>query len=86
MGLGSLSLCCRLNSSLCSVATPQDIGRHPGGKEILIAAGFELGEIDGVPSFISKEPDLESDMDRWSAWFDLLKATLALLDEHLKKM
>ncbi|KAL7574964.1 hypothetical protein ACA910_010783 [Epithemia clementina (nom. ined.)] len=64
----------------------EDIGRYAGGKEILIAAGFELGEIDGVPSYISKEPDLESDMDRWSSWFDLLKATLGLLDEQLKQM
>ena len=59
-----------------------DIGRHKGGKEILIAAGFELGAIDDVPCFISKEPDIEKDMDGWSAWFDLLKATLQILEQE----
>lgn len=63
----------------------QDIGRHPGGREILIAAGFELGAIDGVPCFISKEPDIEKDMDGWAQWFDLLKATLAIIEEELIK-
>ena len=61
-----------------------DIGRHAGGKELLIASGFQLGEIDGVPSFLSKEPDLESHMDKWSSWFDLLKATLSVLEEQVK--
>lgn len=60
----------------------QDIGRHQGGREILMAAGFELGAIDEVPCFISKEPDIEKDMDGWSAWFDLLKATLQILQEN----
>jgi hypothetical protein len=60
----------------------QDIGRHKGGREILIAAGFELGAIDEVPCFISKEPDIENDMDGWSAWFDLLKATLKIVEEN----
>jgi chemotaxis protein histidine kinase CheA len=63
----------------------QDIGRHPGGREILIAAGFELGAIDGVACFISKEPDIEKDMDGWSRWFDLLKSTLAIIEEELIK-
>jgi hypothetical protein len=60
----------------------RDIGRHKGGKEVLLAAGFELGAIDDVPCFISKEPDLEHDMDGWSAWFDLLKATLQILEQY----
>jgi hypothetical protein len=60
----------------------QDIGRHQGGREILLAAGFELGAIDEVPCFISKEPNIENDMDGWSAWFDLLKATLKILQEN----
>ena len=62
-----------------------DVGNHEGGKEFLIVAGFELGVIDEVPSFICKEPDLESDMDGWSAWYDLLKNTLKILDEHMGK-
>jgi chemotaxis protein histidine kinase CheA len=60
-----------------------DIGRHVGGREVLIAAGFRLGAIDDVPSFISTEPDIAKDMDGWSAWFDLLKETLAVIEEAL---
>ena len=60
----------------------KDIGRHKGGKEILIASGFELGAIDDVPCFLSKEPDIENDMDGWSKWFDLLKATLQILEQE----
>ena len=63
-----------------------DIGRYKGGVELLIAAGFTLGAIDDVPCYISKEPDIEKDMDGWSAWFDVLKGTLQLLeDEMIKK-
>ena len=62
----------------------EDIGRHKGGVEVLIAAGFELGAIDDVPCYLSKEPDIENDMDGWSAWFDLLKATLEILEREQK--
>jgi hypothetical protein len=64
----------------------EDIGRHKGGKEVLIAAGFELGAIDDVPCFLSKEPNIEDDMDAWASWFDLLKGTLGLLEEQLVKL
>lgn len=60
-----------------------DIGRHPGGKEILIAAGFRLGTIDEVPSYISTEPDVEKDMEAWGEWYDLLKETVAIVEEAL---
>ncbi len=63
----------------------QDIGRHKGGVELLIAAGFELGAIDDVPCYLSKEPNIEDDMDGWSAWFDLLKATLDILEQERSK-
>lgn len=43
-----------------------DIGRHDGGEQVLLAAGFTLTEIDGNQCFFSREPDLESDMDSWS--------------------
>ncbi len=61
----------------------EDIGRHRGGKEILIAAGFTFKEIDGVKCFFSAEPDLESNMDAWSSWYQLMKDTLKVLDEEL---
>eukprot|EP00549_Striatella_unipunctata_P005845 CAMPEP_0118693236 /NCGR_PEP_ID=MMETSP0800-20121206/11788_1 /TAXON_ID=210618 ORGANISM="Striatella unipunctata, Strain CCMP2910" /NCGR_SAMPLE_ID=MMETSP0800 /ASSEMBLY_ACC=CAM_ASM_000638 /LENGTH=275 /DNA_ID=CAMNT_0006591433 /DNA_START=380 /DNA_END=1204 /DNA_ORIENTATION=- len=60
----------------------QDVGRHAGGKELLVAAGFRLDRVDGVPSFFSREPDLETDMDAWSEWFDTLKATLQILSDE----
>jgi hypothetical protein len=64
----------------------QDIGRHKGGVEFLIAAGFELGAIDDVPCYLSKEPNIETDMDGWAAWFDLLKATLDVLEQEASKL
>lgn len=60
-----------------------DIGRHDGGKEVLIAAGFRLGAIDDIPCFVSIEPNIENDMDGWSDWFNLLKATLHILEQEL---
>ena len=62
-----------------------DIGRHVGGREVLIAAGFELEKLDGVPCFFSAEPHIESDMDGWSEWFDTLKKTLAVIEEEMFK-
>jgi PUB domain len=62
----------------------QDIGRHQGGKEILIAAGFQLVTLDEIPCFFSKEPDLETNMDEWSLWFDNLKANLEVVKDMQK--
>ena len=61
----------------------EDIGRHTGGKELLVAAGFKIDTIDEVSCFFSKEPDIEHDMDGWSNWYNLLKETLQLLEEAL---
>ena len=63
----------------------EDIGRHSGGKEVLIAAGFTFAEVDGAKCFFSREPDLASDMDGWSEWFDLIKGTLAAIEEEMIK-
>eukprot|EP00553_Chaetoceros_curvisetus_P011074 CAMPEP_0204638256 /NCGR_PEP_ID=MMETSP0717-20131115/38995_1 /ASSEMBLY_ACC=CAM_ASM_000666 /TAXON_ID=230516 /ORGANISM="Chaetoceros curvisetus" /LENGTH=327 /DNA_ID=CAMNT_0051657971 /DNA_START=79 /DNA_END=1062 /DNA_ORIENTATION=+ len=63
----------------------EDIGRHEGGKEVLIAAGFTYVEIDGIKCFFSKEPDLASDMDGWSEWFDLIKGTVTAIEEEMMK-
>jgi hypothetical protein len=90
----------------------QDIGRHNGGIELLIAAGFrpimlpaaegpsdsiavadssagsgtdEESMIPTVACLVSKEPDLEHDMDGWTAWYDLNKATLELLQKEVQK-
>lgn len=63
----------------------QDIGQYPGGKELLIAAGFELGFVEEIPSYICKEPNVENDLDGWSAWFDLLKGTVELIEAEMMK-
>jgi PUB domain len=60
-----------------------DIGQFPGGPELLIAAGFQLGTIDRVPCFLSMEPNVEVDFDGWSQWFDLLKGTLDLIEQEM---
>lgn len=64
----------------------QDIGRHVGGREVLIAAGFRLENVEGVPCLYSKEPDVENDMDGWSDWFDNLKKTLDVIEEQIMMM
>ena len=63
----------------------QDIGQYPGGCELLIAAGFQLGTIDRVPCFLSVEPNVEVDFDGWSSWFDLLKGTLELVEQEMNR-
>ena len=60
-----------------------DIGQYDGGKEFLIAAGFVTSVVDDVPSFVSKEPDLETELDKWSQWYDGLKETAGILEEAL---
>ena len=39
-----------------------------------------------IAFLISKEPNLEHDMDGWMAWFDLNKATLEILQTELQKV
>lgn len=63
----------------------EDVGRHDGGNEVLIAAGFTLEEFDGVKCFFSREPDLANEMDKWSSWFDLIKSTLNAIEEEMTK-
>ena len=63
----------------------EDIGKHVGGKEVLIAAGFHLVKFEDVPCFFSKEPHIESDMDGWSDWFDGLKKTLEVIEQELTR-
>jgi hypothetical protein len=60
-----------------------DIGNHDGGKEILIAGGFDVGFVDEVPSFICKEPNVETDLDGWTEWYDRIKGTLQIIQEEM---
>lgn len=43
----------------------EDIGRHVGAREVLIAAGFKLEKVDGIPCFFSSEPHIKTNMDGW---------------------
>jgi hypothetical protein len=55
----------------------QQISAHAEeGIQILIAAGFTLGATDEVPYYLSREPDIERDMD------GLLKATFKVLEKE----
>uniref|UniRef100_A0A7S4J576 PUB domain-containing protein n=1 Tax=Odontella aurita TaxID=265563 RepID=A0A7S4J576_9STRA len=63
----------------------EDVGRHSGGREVFVAAGFKLETLDGVPCFFSKEPDIEHDMDGWSEWFDAIKISLEIIEEEMMK-
>jgi hypothetical protein len=63
----------------------QDIGRHTGGKEFLIAAGFQLAvDENEIPCLISREPDIENDMDEWSIWYNNIKLAVDVIGEELK--
>jgi hypothetical protein len=64
----------------------EDVGRHGGGIEVLIAAGFVLGAIDEVLCYLSIEPNIEKDMDGWSKWFDVNKATFEILEEAVQNL
>lgn len=61
----------------------EDIGRWYGGRELLIAAGFEVIEIDKITCYVTKEPSLANDFDEWTAWFDGLKNTVAAIEEDM---
>jgi hypothetical protein len=89
----------------------QDIGKHPGGIELLIASGFRPTKMspmtettttsDGdvitstqgvdddesnttmIECLVSKEPNLETDMDGWTEWYDLNKATFETLQKEV---
>ena len=62
----------------------QEIGQYPGGIELLLAAGFTTGLVDSsIPSYICREPNVETDLDAWSDWYDLLKGTLQLIKTEM---
>jgi len=62
-----------------------------GGREILAAAGFKLSlteeeteeKIIQHVQYVLEEPDLATDMDRWTAWFDIQKLVLEQLEALL---
>ncbi|OQR93973.1 hypothetical protein ACHHYP_01999 [Achlya hypogyna] len=50
------------------------VGQYPGARDVLLAMGFVLQYQEGGGVYIMEEPDLAADMDKWSDWFETLKA------------
>mmetsp|Transcript_14692 Transcript_14692/g.17884 ORF Transcript_14692/g.17884 Transcript_14692/m.17884 type:complete len:419 (+) Transcript_14692:293-1549(+) len=63
-----------------------NIGKHQGGVQFFLAVGWRFVEIDGVKCIFSKEPDLETEMDQWSNWYDSIKDTIQVLNEEISKL
>mmetsp|Transcript_44160 Transcript_44160/g.70620 ORF Transcript_44160/g.70620 Transcript_44160/m.70620 type:complete len:325 (+) Transcript_44160:380-1354(+) len=66
----------------------ENIASVPGTRELLAGAGFELKfytveDEEGVETqhveYFLKEPDLATEMDKWTAWFEQVKITHALV-------
>ena len=63
------------------VASDEGVPRHA-----LYAAGFAPRVVDAddaakaTVAYVLREPDLERDLDAWTAWYDALKASLAALE------
>lgn len=52
----------------------EDFGKHPGGKEVFVAAGWKLQTLEEDVKILNLiEPNLETDMDAWMGWFDNIK-------------
>uniref|UniRef100_K3WMN8 PUB domain-containing protein n=1 Tax=Globisporangium ultimum (strain ATCC 200006 / CBS 805.95 / DAOM BR144) TaxID=431595 RepID=K3WMN8_GLOUD len=61
-----------------------DLGQFHGGHQSLLALGFrEIEQEEGKTVFTLEEPDLASDLDAWSDWFDNLKAMAEWLQAQL---
>ncbi len=63
---------------------PVEVADNDGGDEAKNNNDEE--EQPDIAFLISKEPNLEHDMDGWMAWFDLNKATLEILQTELQKV
>ncbi len=60
-----------------------DFADHEGGKEVFIAAGFKLQHVDDTTLLVLREPNLESDFDGWSTWFDYIKLCATVAEQEL---
>jgi len=60
----------------------EEIGQHEGGKEALVAAGWSLQKLDGEKFLVLVEPNLETDLDGWSTWFDRIKEVREILENY----
>ena len=64
----------------------QTVARHKGGLELLGALGFVVQQAleEDALQLVLEEPSLEADIERWSAWYDGLKAARAELRDALE--
>lgn len=58
-----------------------DVGKHDGALQILLSSGFQMQVEDQETVLVMMEPDLASETDRWTAWYDQLKDTIVKLQE-----
>ena len=63
---------------------PVEVADNDGGDEA--KNNNDAEEQPDIAFLISKEPNLEHDMDGWMAWFDLNKATLEILQTELQEV
>ncbi|GMI01117.1 hypothetical protein TrST_g9333 [Triparma strigata] len=62
----------------------EDCGQYEGGQEALIAAGWKLQTLENIKYLTLVEPNLETNLDAWSDWYDAIKANLVTLKEILE--
>lgn len=60
--------------------------RH-GGFELLRALGFALRDADSEePLLLLEEPDVQQQYEEWAAWYERLKANIAMLEAELRAL
>jgi len=57
------------------------IGQYDGGKQVFTGSGFRLIEEEEENFLFLKEPDLMSDFEGWSEWFNLLKVAKDMISD-----
>lgn len=61
-----------------------DVGRFEGATQILLSSGFRMAIADDNSNvLLMHEPDLASDMNAWTLWYDTLKDTVEKLQAEV---
>ncbi|RHY28126.1 hypothetical protein DYB32_006236 [Aphanomyces invadans] len=68
----------------------RELGQFPGGLQCLLALGFRplrqgAGSDKNGVIYVLEEPDLASDLDKWSDWFDGLKTLRDYIETNKDK-
>ncbi|KAG5180961.1 hypothetical protein JKP88DRAFT_322611 [Tribonema minus] len=59
-----------------------DVGRFEGAVQVLLSSGFKVVVEEGASLLVMAEPDLATDMDGWTTWYDTLKDTIDRLNDE----